>query len=210
VRARGAMGKLGSPMTVFQSQAGQDRFVHALAVLGEGLTKGTFLDIGCNDPIIRNNTYALEQIGWTGLLVDCEPSWADVMRANRRSPFVCADVETIDWRAVLGQHKMPAAIDYLSFDVDGAGLQALKVMPWADVRFRILTVEHDAYRFGDGVRQDMRAVLRDQGYELLCSDVMNDGLPFEDWWVDPLTVDMTIASRFQTTEAMAWSRIVSR
>jgi hypothetical protein len=193
---------------VFESQAGQDRFVYGIAVAGEGRTSGTFLDIGCNDPVMRNNTYALEQAGWTGLLIDCEPLWAAAIKEKRRSPFVCGNAENIDWSLVLARHRMPITIDYLSFDVDGAGLTALKTLPWSSVRFRILTVEHDAYRFGDAVRQAMRVLLRQRKYELLCPDVMDAGCAFEDWYVDPLAVDMAVADRFRTDGATDWKSIV--
>lgn len=193
----------------FQSQAGQDRFVHALAVEGEGRTPGTFLDIGCNNPIIISNTYALERIGWTGVLIDCDPGWATSIAESRRSPFVCCDAKDIDWPRML-ERFATHPIDYLSFDLDESGLKVLHGMPLSSVRFRILTIEHDAYRFGDAVRQAMRGTLREHGYDLLCPDVTAQGCQFEDWWVDPKQVDMGVADRFRTTEATDWQAIVSR
>jgi hypothetical protein len=192
----------------FQSQAGQDRFVHALAVVGEGRATGTFLDIGCNDPIAISNTYALEGLGWTGVLVDRDPRWAGVISERRRSPFVCGDAKAIDWPAMLGRYAPHVPIDYLSFDLDEDGWAGLQTFPLADVRFRILTVEHDAWRFEDRLRLPMRALLHEHGYDLLCPDVTNGGCQFEDWYVDPLVVDMTIANRFRTTKATDWKMIV--
>ena len=194
--------------TMFYSQAGQDRFVYAMTVSGEGKTTGTFLDVGCSDPVSYSNTLALEQAGWRGVLLDREPALAGPISEKRRSPFVCGDAKDTDWLAVCERHALTFPVDYLSFDVDGAGIDVFQSIPWPSVRFRILTVEHDAYRFGDGSRLRMRAILREQGYDLLCPDVMNDGLPFEDWWVDPHLVDMSLAARFRTTTATAWRSIV--
>ena len=61
---RRAVGKLGAQVNSY-SQAGQDRFVRAV----HGDTPGFFLDVGCSDPVHISNTYALEKLGWRGLLV---------------------------------------------------------------------------------------------------------------------------------------------
>ena len=196
-----------SSTPIFVSQAGQDRFVHALT---SGQANGTFLDIGCNHPVVYSNTYALEKRGWTGLLVDNDPNVGPIVTPVRSSPFLYGDATTLDWVKALGDCGLGPLIDYLSFDVDGAGLEALKHLPLSTVRFRVLTVEHDAYRFGDGVRHNMRAILRGQGYELLCPNVMSNGLEFEDWWVDLKAVDAAVAERYRTTEATDWIAIVSR
>lgn len=193
---------------IFQSQAGQDRFVYDLAVCGEGRLVGAFLDVGCADPVVYSNTYALERVGWRGLLVDVAPHLAALIQEKRVSPFLCADATTVDWKAVVDRYALPNVVDYLSFDLDGAGATAIERVPWDTLRFRILTVEHDAYRFGDGPRQSMRALLRRHGYELLCPDVCNDDQPFEDWWVDPKVVDMTVAEKFRRSGPTAWTEIV--
>ena len=197
-------------MPTFHSQAGQDRFVYAIAVLGERRSTGTFLDVGCSHPVVWSNTCALERVGWTGVLIDKDPNVGALIAADRRSPFVFADATTIDWLELCDAHGLRRTIDYLSFDLDASGGEAFAAMPWASLRFRILTVEHDAYRFGDGVRQRMRSILRGHGYDLLCPDVKNEGLEFEDWWVDPSAVDMSVANRLRTHKATDWREIVER
>jgi SAM-dependent methyltransferase len=194
----------------FRSQAGQDRFIHNLAVVGEKLTAGTFLDVGCSDPVALSNSYVLEQIGWRGLLLDCAPELAEPIARLRKSPFVCGDAKTIDWQRELSAAGLTGPIDYLSFDVDYDGLAALKHFLAAGVRFRYATIEHDAYRFGDETRVKMRKMLTDLGYELLCPDVECQGLVFEDWWVDPAAVDMTLAERYRTRASTHYLQIVSR
>ena len=49
------------------SQAGQDLWVNAML---EGRRDGFYVDIGCNHPTAINNTWAFEQMGWNGILVD--------------------------------------------------------------------------------------------------------------------------------------------
>ena len=200
---RRAVGKLGAQVNSY-SQAGQDRFVRAV----HGDTPGFFLDVGCSDPVHISNTYALEKLGWRGLLVDISPELATNIQMKRASPFLCADATTIDWIDMVDRYRLPKVIDYLSFDLDNAGSVALPRLPWSLLRFRVLTIEHDAYRLGNGPRQAMRALLRDHGYDLLCPDVCNDGFEFEDWWVDSGLVDMRVAGRFRTTMATPWETLL--
>ena len=196
----------------FHSQAGQDQFIFRIAVEGSGKTDGTFVDIGCSHPIILSNTYALECCGWRGLLVDSSPDEGIEVRKVRKSPFILADGATLDWDKAFADHGHADAktIDYLSFDVDGSATDVFAAMPWRRVRFGLLTVEHDSWRFGLEPRRQMREALQALGYDLLCPDVSNLGVQFEDWWVDPQGVYASVAERFRTTESTDWSEIVRR
>jgi hypothetical protein len=156
------------------SQAGQDRFVHELLVKTKIVPRGTFLDIGCAGKLY-SNTLALEEIGWRGTLMDVAPQ-PEAMR--RPSTFIQADATEHDWG------RAPVVIDYLSLDVDEAGLRALARLPLDTMQFRVITIEHDAYRYGEKLRPFMRQILSKAGYVLVCADVCNP-VPFEDWWVLP-------------------------
>ena len=185
------------------SQAGQDRFVFEL--LG---STGTFLDVGCNHPTVINNTYALEQQGWHGLLLDNEPTLRPLIEPQRTSPFHCADTGKIqDWFALLAQYGLASPIDYLSMDVDGGLPTTMRSFPFDTLRFRVLTIEHNRYLWGDDPRNEYRDIVMHRGYELLCADVRNENCPFEDWWVDPTKVDMTLAEKFRSSD-QEWSSFV--
>lgn len=55
----------------------------------EKKTKGFFLDIGASDPVILSNTYLLEkEFGFTGLLIEPNPSLAQKLRVSRTSAVV--------------------------------------------------------------------------------------------------------------------------
>jgi FkbM family methyltransferase len=45
--------------------------------------KGTFFDIGANDGVRDSNTLLLEQLGWTGVLVEANPAIASAAAAMR-------------------------------------------------------------------------------------------------------------------------------
>lgn len=172
------------PNFVSRSQAGQDAWVHEQLPQ----TDGTFLDIGCNHPSYNNNSYSLELLGWRGLLMDLNPEWVACCRAHRASPVVHADALLVDWPAVV---KFGPEIDYLSLDIDDWPNQPPKTpvvlanLFAAGFSFRAITVEHDRYRLGDGIRNSQRELLTAHGYRLLVADVPHDNLEYEDWWVRP-------------------------
>jgi hypothetical protein len=159
------------------SQAGQDKFVHAL-IPGD---VGTFLDIGCAGKE-GSNTLGLEELGWTGILMD---SRSDALNCPRKSLFICADATSFNWSLLLIWRDW----DYLSLDIDDGTLDALKQLLLLPSRFRVITIEHDAYRLGDKLRVPERELLTKAGYVLVRPDVCAIGYdptaPFEDWWTCP-------------------------
>lgn len=163
------------------SQAGQDRFVWE--VLGPR-DHGTFLDIGANHPVEKNNTWALERMGWTGICVEADPACAKLLREQRKATVIEDDATRLDYGDILMRVARMGHMDYLSLDVDEASLDALKKVMESGVRFNVLTVEHDAYRFGDKRRGEMVGMLIHHGYFVLCDEVCDQGLPFEIWAVD--------------------------
>lgn len=139
-------------------------------------TPGTFLDIGCNHPIDGSNTYALEQLGWTGLLVDCMPEACQLCRDIRTSKVEQVDAKSNRW--------LPAHYDYLSLDVDDATAETLYHLVADGVTFTVATIEHDSYRLGPGPKDQMRHILLNAGYSLSRADITCGGKAFEDWWID--------------------------
>src|SRR5687767_9483948 len=96
------------------SQAGQDLFV--LSML-DGKRNGVFLDLGCSEPILINNTYLLESaFGWNGLSIDIDSSVFSLF-AFRESATLVADCRQLDWDAVIETLGTPS-IDYLSLDLE--------------------------------------------------------------------------------------------
>lgn len=73
----------------FTSQYGEDEF---LVGRGRVPAKGVFVDVGAGDPIRFSNTYAFEQLGWTGLCIDADPEQIESLRRSR----TCA----IEWAAI--------------------------------------------------------------------------------------------------------------
>jgi hypothetical protein len=170
------------------SQAGQDAFVHAL--LGG---TGTFLDIGANEPVHFSNTYGLEQIGWTGWLCEIEESLCAKLEQERKARVIRGNATLPYWNPIkCGVANMPTDISYLSLDIDEGTLDALRclelLLPEPLFRFKVITVEHDSYRFGEKLRGPEREILSAAGYVLVRPDVANKDtpdMPFEDWFTIP-------------------------
>ena len=176
-------------MSPFQShsQAGQDAFVHAL--IGD---HGTFFDIGASHPVELSNTYGLEQVEWAGYLMEIEESLVrELWRVRKPRAVFFEDATKYNWGLFLEMVKsgdFRASFDYLSLDIDEGTLDCLKRMPLDDLSFRVITIEHDAYRFGDKLRGPEREILTAAGYVLVRPDVCvpaTPDMPFEDWWTCP-------------------------
>lgn len=193
------------------SQCSQDFFV--LSVLANQ-RDGSFLEIGTNNPVEINNTYLLEnEFNWRGLMVDNSMDSMLAAEKLRKSAFLLTDAaKPQDWIAALRQAEEinhgvslhpPRYCDYCSLDVDQATLACLSNLPLADLRFRVMTVEHDEYA-RPGTRDAMLDILRHHKYDILCSDVRNEGLSFEIWCVAPELVDMKLAERFRRTQPTEW------
>ena len=181
------MGKLGKSKMIMMgknySQIGQDRFV---LWLFKKDYRGVFVDIGCSLPDKINNTLLLEENGWTGIsldIVDYKKEWQ-----IRKTSFLMEDALKCDYKQIFNQNNIPNIIDYLNLDIEGEGLRylALKRIIESDYEFKVITIEHDAYRGYDLTeRVPQRKLLTDKKYFLLCSNVLSNGVPLEDWWINP-------------------------
>jgi hypothetical protein len=197
-------------MNQWYSQAAQDRFVNEVLIKPERMLEGTYIDIGGCHPIEINNTYALEQRGWRGVSIDIDANAVALHQTMRANVIWCADATRVDWEARLAEvrPRIGPVVDYLSLDVDAATLAALENLLRAELQFRVITAEHDSYRFGPGPRDAMRVLLRHGGYDLLCADVCSaDGQPFEDWWVAPDLIPNRDYERFRCS-GKKWTEIL--
>jgi hypothetical protein len=175
---------------VYHSQAWQDEFV---ANLLNFKRNGYFIDIGSTDGINQSNSYFFEsELGWQGICVERGVGYTEHYKKNRTCTFLNTDALQVDYKSLLDNLSYSKQIDYLSVDIDENSSKVLSALPFDKYRFSVITIEHDAYRFGHTLRNEEREALRHHGYILLFSDVlvplgcgMGPELPFEDWWIDP-------------------------
>lgn len=168
------------------AQSDQDIFV--LAML-DGLTNGTYLEIGSAWPEHISNTALLErQFKWKGISIDYQdiylPMWEQAKRVNT---YIKEDALKVNFTELLD--TMPTVIDYLSLDCDPADntYQILTRIPFDRYQFKIITFEHDCYRDGPAVKIASRNFLSKLGYELVASNISHIEVytDYEDWWAHP-------------------------
>ena len=170
----------------FYSQASQDAFVHILVNdIEKKKDVGCYLEIGSAHPVNINNTYFFEKnYNWKGISIDLAIEYKAPWSGIRQNPLLTEDATKVDYYSIL--KSFPNIIDYLSLDVDGNYDTVLERLPFNEHTFKIITIEHDFYRFGDYYRKREREILTSFGYYLLCPDVCHPRVgSFEDWWIHP-------------------------
>lgn len=173
------------------SQSYQDIFV--LTMLN-GKRNGFFFEIGCGDPVFRNNTKLLEELGWTGTSIDIDPKLTEKFAAERKAKVITGDATQLDYDSLVYTDY-----DYLQIDTEPAlvSLSVLLKIPFEKHRFAVITFEHDAYHSSD-IRDRSRQYLRSHGYILVAGDIAyNRYDSYEDWWVHPALVDSDLIKRMQ-------------
>ena len=194
----------------FNSESGQDVFI--MSVLG-GKKNGHFIEIGSQHPIIINNTYILEHyFGWHGCMVEKDEKWRTMYDAHRNADYKIEDATKINYEVWFRKCQLPKIIDYLSLDLEvnnNSTIECLRRLPMQKYQFRAVTFEHDIYRTDSShVRDESRKIFKDYGYELICPDVKNSGLPYEDWYAHPDLVDMNKVDQIRTNHSLEWSEIL--
>jgi hypothetical protein len=182
------------------SQADQDKFV--INIL-KNKQNGFFLEIGSHHPININNTYKLEkEYGWTGLMVEYEPSYENLYKTHRTSNYIIQDATTINYLELFQKYNFPKNMDYLQIDLEVENrstlttLEVLEKQLFSEYKFATVTFEHDFYR-GDyfETRKKSREIFTRYGYTLIFPDAGHPNFPFEDWYVH---TDLVVFDRFDT------------
>lgn len=177
------------------SQIYQDLFV--LSML-DGKRNGTFIEVGGAGPHKGNNTYLLEKdFDWKGVSIEYDENFVKEYRQARPSTTVLHnDALEVNYRKLIKDHFNSDIVDYLQLDIEPAGntYECLKKIPFDEVKFRVITYEHDYYAdMTRSFREKSREFLKSKGYVLVANDLSPDGVcTFEDWWVHPDTVSPEI------------------
>jgi|SRR5688572_19457912 len=187
------------------SQAGQDVFCYEVSGQAKNLS---FLDVGSYNVVSCSNSYALERIGWRGLMVDIFKDEENLPR--RKSPFLQADARNVNWQHELTVAGLWPHVTYLSLDCDGATLEVLGGLPLHELSFDVITIETDEYVNGQEPKGTILECLKGHGYDIVCPDVKIEipgyiNGPFEVWAVAPSL--SRAADRFRC-EGKYWQQIL--
>jgi hypothetical protein len=199
----------------FNSQSLQDKFV--LAVLSEK-KNGFFLEIGSNDPKNINNSYILEkEYNWDGLMVEYDRTFEQLYKSMRTSKYIIKDATTIDYASVLNEYNFPNNVDYLQIDLEVNNESTIKTLEvlnstvFDTYTFSTVTFEHDIYTGNYfNTRNRSREIFHNRGYVMVFADVKCGGNPYEDWYVHPAHVDMSLVNRITSGESLEYTEISNR
>ena len=200
-------------MTQFYSDAKQDQFA---ANILEFKKNGYCVDIGSCHSIISNNSYYFQSLDWTSLSVEIERGYNESYSTRKNGVHLNKNALEVNYKEVFEEYEFPRNIDYLSLDVDTLSLDVLKLLPLDEYRFKVITIEHDAYLFGDKYRELQRSILNSHGYLLVCSNVYVEQsgyegkeCPFEDWWIDPSEFNIDLIEKLKCDNTLP-SVIISK
>lgn len=188
------------PDIQFNSQAGQDEFVYTLLYrLMDKQGPGYYLELGGGDPIVVNNTYAFEkECNWEGISIEIESELISKWLSTRKNPILHADALKIDYTKLL--KEFPVLMDYLSLDIDFSYVQALNKVLESNHVFKVITIEHDFYRYRDTFRAGEREALERAGYLMIAGNIRHKGNAFEDWWIYPKNFREDLILKLQSLE----------
>lgn len=96
-----------------------------------GTQPGVFVDVGANDPFKDSQTWHLEQLGWTGVLIEPLPELAARLRAHRRACVVEAACSSPERAGQTGTLQVAGAFSSLQPRLRVAGARAQTEIPVA-------------------------------------------------------------------------------
>ena len=155
------------------------------ALLCSDLKKtGLFIDVGCSTPDHCSNVVVLLNNGWSGVGFDLKPTLDACWLPYPNMQAHCLEMVK-DWEVANSIiEKMPPIVDYLNVDLDGFPAQyVIEKINLKSRKYRCMTIEHDAYRFGNVFKDAQRNVLLNNGYEIVITTAA------EDWYVYPSLIE---------------------
>lgn len=175
---------LGRGESKSYSQFGEDMVVKALL---RNVRKGTYVDVGCYDPVLYSNTYYFYKRGWSGVNIDPNPELTERYRLLRpRDTFVLAGIGIgeASYQSLAdnaynkfdkgsGMQLTPLSeifknlnhVDFLNIDVEGMEMDVLKSHDW-QIQPTVIAVEHDSFNPDKPFESEVYAFLRAKGYIL--------------------------------------------
>jgi len=155
----------------------------------------SYLDVGSGDPVNWSNTFALDNLGWSGICIDINNQDYSL----RKCKFINEDAIS----ALSG--LAGSEFDYLSLDIDDATNDALKIILESDIKFKFATVEHDLYRLGKDYQDQQRKMLQSYGYNMMFGNLFPSWCAtaiYEDWWTHPDLFSQTLGCNIDGDSAL--------
>lgn len=149
----------------------------------------TYIEIGANRPIKRNNTYLLEQNGFSGYSIEFNTKWQKFWnKAHRKNKIYFTDAITFDYTKANRENNLGINVGYLSCDIEPVKntFAALKKVISDGIIFDCITFEHDLYNSNIDLRPKVTSFLQKKEYKIAVENVYlypeKDNI-FETWYV---------------------------
>jgi hypothetical protein len=185
---------------------------------------GYYLEIGSNDPIFCNNSYKLEtEYDWKGIMVEYDSGFLPKYQQIRpKSIHLINDARNINYLEELRKSNYPKNMDFLQIDLEVENRSTIDVLEqfnsnvFGEYKFATVIFETDIYR-GDwyNTRARSREIFEANGYVRVFSDVMislpeigRGDCPFEDWYVHPDLVDMSMINSIKQSNSIHFKDII--
>jgi FkbM family methyltransferase len=84
--------------TISYAQCGEDLIIKT--IFGKEKRNGFYIDIGCNNPIQKSNTFKLYLKGWSGICVDGNPSLVDKCKKIRKRDICLTEIVSYNRREI--------------------------------------------------------------------------------------------------------------
>ena len=99
--------------TISYSQCGEDLILKT--IFGKNQRKGFFVDVGCNNPIQKNNTFKLYLKGWRGINIDGNSDLIKKFRSIRKGDLSINEIISNEQKEVIfyqdDQHHELSSMD---------------------------------------------------------------------------------------------------
>ena len=163
------------------SQAHQDVFALKTCI------NKSYIEVGGNRPKKWNNTFLLEENGFTGYTIENAIKWQDKWyKSTRTNQIFWDNALTFDYKKALFESNIGLNVGYLSCDIDPAAntFQALKKIIRSGINFDCITFEDDRYNENEPYDLYATNFLKSYGYKVAVSDVYTESNNlFETWFV---------------------------
>lgn len=173
------------------SQVMQDIFTLTVT---DGKKDGTYLEIGCGEPLQASNTALLEKLGWNGLSLDISKSIVKTFNKIRKNKAIHQDGLKANYKELFKKHNLPKDITYLSLDCDPPEVtyNILTKLPLDEYKFAVITYEHDYWNDDEMKHQKLsQEYLESKGYKLVVNNIgASEYQSFEDWYIHPDLIEI--------------------
>lgn len=106
---------------------------------------------------------------WGGIIDETFGIKEEIMQKHKGSPVM--EFTTVTLGDILERAKAPRFIHYVSLDIEGGELHALKGFPFDSYQIGALTVEHN---YKEPKRSEIRALMESHGYKHIHTSVRDD------------------------------------